>query len=156
MQSNSSKHVQSKSSSQNNSSNNTREPKRNRVQGGLNLMLRACDQISDALYALFEQHGSWSPTRPAEVDRALLDIDNLAKTIETELESFAPGPARERVATLLRFKKRMDERLKYDRNASGESEGPLDIVGSLMFVETLGNLTDRTLALMDSQSGGKK
>jgi len=143
----------------NNSSKNVqhRQPsKKNRVQGGLNLMLRACDQISDVLYALFEQHGSWSPARPAEVDRVLLDIDDLAKTIETELESFQAGPARDRVTALLRFKKRMDERLKYDSNAEGETEGPLDIVGTMMFVETLGNLTDRTLALMESQSGGKK
>ncbi len=161
MQNNSSSKQQNNSSSkqQNNSSkqNNTQNsPKRSRVHGGLNLMLKACDQISDALYALFEQHGSWSPARPAEVDRVLLDIDNLAKTIETELESFPAGDARERVTILLRFKKRMDERLKYDRNAMGETEGPLDIVGSLMFVETLGNLTDRTLALMELQSGGGK
>ncbi len=141
------------------SQNNTqpRQPKKqHRVQGGLELMLRACDQISDVLYSLFEQHGSWSPARPTEVDRVLLDIDDLAKTIEAELESVPAGPGRDRVTTLLRFKKRMDERLKYDRNAQGETEGPLDIVGSLMFVETLGNLTDRTLALMESQNGGKK
>jgi hypothetical protein len=157
VQNNSSKQTQNSSSKQVQQNNTQhRQPKKNRLQGGLELMLRACDQISDALYALFEQHGSWSPTRPAEVDRVLLDIDDLAKTIETELESVPTGPARDRVTTLLRFKKRMDERLKYDRNAQGETEGPLDIVGSLMFVETLGNLTDRTLALMESQSGGKK
>lgn len=129
-----------------------------RPESGLVLMLKACDQLSDVFYDLFRRHGSWSQTRPMEVDRALQDIDSLAKTVEAELESVEPAAARETIATLLRFKKHMDERMKYDKNAQGEVEGPLDIVGSMMFVETLGNLVDRTLALAHKvpQSAGKK